>query len=326
MEIEDSCTNFDDNVSNDLWEATNDIDEKFGITTDSICQSSKRRTARNFKGRKTSTMTLRTRNSRKPDDDIPKPYSKPSLSENPKRKGTHKTKKILKPILRKTTAKKRVHVPRVKRKCDLCSFSTRQVPSFEQHMRLHETETDNQSKSLQCPNCPSKFSTQQFFNFHQNCHDGLYKLQCDVCSKLIMALSLEDHLKSHISSEGKEMSSLKIIYCQNCSFCCTSRQTYLNHLHRHKSKKTSGKFTCDICSEEFSMPKNLLDHFQEKHEGAVEKIACDFPNCGKEFPTKSYLIAHKFLHSKEKNLPCPFCEKKFARNELLKSMSVKLYM
>ncbi len=181
------------------------------------------------------------------------------------------------------------------RYCALCSFTTIQDPLFEQHLRKHENEDINtQPKSLQCIHCPSKFSTQQYFQFHLNCHTGLLKMRCDLCFKRIPVLSLAPHLKSHFPPD--EMKIAKIIYCQNCSFCCTSRQTYLTHLTRHKSKTCTGIFNCDICSEEFIKPSFLLKHYHDKHEETRENLPCDFPNCDRVLTSKSSLADHKYAH------------------------------
>lgn len=220
-----------------------------------------------------------------------------------------------KPVLKKR--KIIPHIPRKVRQCNLCPFRARLEPSFEQHMRHHENEADPQSKCLECPQCPSKFSTQQLFNFHQECHQGLHKLRCDICSKIIPPFSLADHLISHFPSDGGMEPPPKIIYCQNCSFCCTSRQTYLLHLNRHKCKITKGIFSCDICSEQFSMTNDLLKHLHDKHEGSVEKWPCDFPNCDKVLVSRNALVTHKWGHCREKIFNCLACDKKFASKLLL---------
>lgn len=257
-------------------------------------------------------MTLRTRtikNSSEPEVKVPKNSPIITKRQSPKMKN----KKI--PPKRVVLKKKPTHF-RTRRYCDLCPFNTQEEPSYEQHMLQHENEADSTSKSLECPDCPSKFSTKQLFNFHQRCHQGLYKMCCDICSKMVAVLSLADHLKSHFPPEGQE-TPVKIIYCQNCSFCCSSRQTYLVHLRRHCSKKIEGKFSCDICNEQFNKSIFLLNHFHDKHEGTLGKWRCDFPDCGKVYICKTSMKMHLMMHSKEKIFQCPSCDKNFKRKNHL---------
>lgn len=314
--VEEDFCDFEDDSSH-FWNGVDD-DDKDTLKLKTEVEENQPKTVNSKQRRRrprtqnqpkiTSRMTLRTRDSKKTSEIPTEPISM-SKKRNRNLKSIKKSKSLqlvakLPSIIRKTEFPVKKQNGKVIRYCELCPIKTREHPYFEQHIREHETE----EKTLQCPDCPLKFTTNQYLKFHQKCHQGLVKKTCDVCHKSIPVFSLADHLKSHFTPESPP----KIIYCQNCSFCCTKREVYLIHIRRHfAGRKVAGKFSCDICSKEYPNPRGLLKHFHEDHEGTLQKWTCDVPNCGKTFSCRQFLVTHKWMHSKEDSVPCPNCDKKF---------------
>jgi hypothetical protein len=127
-----------------------------------------------------------------------------------------------------------------------------------------------------------------------------------------------------VKSFGEERNEFSIFKCDFCHNCYNNT----NSLSRHKRIHTNPQI-CDFadCRKEFSTKSQLIYHKQSHKSKANRGVKCDFcpktyksiddknrhtnihinpklcdyPNCGKAFPTNSDLKNHRLIHSDE----CP---------------------
>ncbi|CAL8080183.1 unnamed protein product [Orchesella dallaii] len=202
------------------------------------------------------------------------------------KKTPEKQKKIRGPYKKIPSRKERSRF-----ECQLCSWKIKNIYRFEQHLRDHETE----DKGYTCDKCSKKFSGEQLYEFHQECHAGKHKILCEYCNLKFPPLTIEDHMKTH---------SEKVFPCNNCSYCCLTRDKLIEHLRKH----CSSVINCDVCAVPIKTRQKLLEHLHQEH-CVIEKVQCNFGNCKKSFLDPYNLWVHKNIHNKQ--FPCPLCEKTF---------------
>lgn len=87
---------------------------------------------------------------------------------------------------------------------------------------------------------------------------------------------------------------------------------------RHELKRTYSSSNVEGKSSTNTIDK--VDTTQEGHKRVrprLKNFVCTFPNCGKAFMDNAHLRDHLLVHSKRKDLKCPQCDKKYARQSAL---------
>ncbi|XP_055682118.1 zinc finger protein weckle-like [Lutzomyia longipalpis] len=90
---------------------------------------------------------------------------------------------------------------------------------------------------------------------------------------------------------------------------------------RKRSKISTDKENeCEFCSKKFCRRSVLKEHILEQHRPDELPHVCS--KCSRRFISKYKLKVHESTHLSEaerRNLPCPYCEKKFAKKFILQS-------
>jgi len=109
-----------------------------------------------------------------------------------------------------------------------------------------------------------------------------------------------------------------------CGFCAKILSTSLklrNHVSQHTNEN---HFQCQECDMSYSSRLRLKIHINDVHTKG-KRFPCQFPNCGKVFPSSNTLQNHLIRHDPESNLhtlvPCPICKAKYNKMSLKSHMN-----
>ena len=157
--------------------------------------------------------------------------------------------------IRHKNVKYSVHPKRYK--CALCEYSCDRRSTLKRHLKIHV-------KAYQCPRCLVRFSQKRVLRQH-------------FCTPIRDGMELEAKLVSNeMKAEQKELDSVQDIVipfvCKTCSFACTDRSLFFQHLAVHSIPKlgTSGKYKCKHCSKFFVRFSDMLKH-ERIHDSHLSK-------------------------------------------------------
>lgn len=241
--------------------------------------------------------------------------------------------------------------------CDSCNLLFTNDEELQEHRKTHVSKEDNLKKgkqnprNYQCPKCKKYYSYYNIMQAHSESCDGVKrhtrlsktKWKCKICNKYY---TTEKILKAHERTCVEPKDDLT---CVDCSTTFESTENYEDHMNRNgKCGKKYRVYSCEICSEQFGLIKELLNHcsdvhdldaksvkpfecskckvrfhggtnllqHQQYHEGNRSYI-CTF--CGKTFITKSDLTVHEYTHFNKRNYKCDLCDRAFNTNKNLRS-------
>ena len=197
--------------------------------------------------------------------------------------------------------------------CDLCTRAFSFRVSLEKHTKNHLGTSNGQAFKkvvkkrikFSCEMCSEVFTlTRKLKDHMKTVHDFHGKVKpfvCDVCKKAFsFRVSLEKHSKNHLGTSNGQAFK-KVI-------------------------KKRIKFSCEMCSEVFTLTRKLKDHMKTVHDfhGKVKPFVCDV--CKKAFSFKASYRKHIQNHSAPKPLqtstseeanmsigpyPCTMCDQQF---------------
>lgn len=165
-----------------------------------------------------------------------------------------------------------------------------------------------------CTECGEKFDKNVRLTDHKIKVHGEAKYECTICFKSFKrAFILRNHIKS-VHNKIKDYS------CDICSkqFILKRQLDYHNH-QKHSGTVATKDHKCDQCDKSFATPSNLSKH-KEIHISEEERIKKKHylcPHCGKTLLTLAGYNSHVFAHEGERNFECTTCQKKFmVKNQL----------
>lgn len=172
----------------------------------------------------------------------------------------------------------------------------------------YNDEVDKSEKPFACPECNKIFTQRSIFNEHMEMHAEQKPFKCEYCDKSFAA-------KSYLAKHEKIHSK-----CHTC-FCGKEfgqRKHYLQHLVTHNNEKP---YKCNTCKKSFNQKGHLkrhkIVHVSRVKQPQVNPEFCECTICGKTFAHKVSLKRHMLGHEGEKHFPCPNCDSKFVRNDIL---------
>ncbi|XP_077284276.1 uncharacterized protein LOC143909897 [Arctopsyche grandis] len=110
-----------------------------------------------------------------------------------------------------------------------------------------------------------------------------------------------------IREHMKTVHNTKIYICSPCGDVHTTKDSILEHLSQHVSKK--GEYQCDICSKVYESQTLLRKHQRFLHWRS-KNYHCNI--CNKKFGSKNLLEEHSNIHKGLKPYNCDMCGKNFS--------------
>jgi len=166
------------------------------------------------------------------------------------------------------------------------------------HQALHTGH-----KSLQCPECPAKFTLKSVLNNHiRGVHKKERPFACEVCGRKFSTSSNRGtHLRRHLNEFGFK--------CDVCQRRFVSLLQLKSHSKVHK--KCDGMQWCSKCSTRFPSVLFFERHYLKKHVGIDANVLhCIF--CKKVNPGRQTLEHHIFSHIREQPYFCKVCPESFS--------------
>ncbi|KAJ0170002.1 hypothetical protein K1T71_014608 [Dendrolimus kikuchii] len=176
--------------------------------------------------------------------------------------------------------------------CHLCERQFHVFRTLTTHLNEHYA-------NCICDICGKSFLNSKRLKVHKRTHEhGTYP--CKECGKVLKTkTSKANHMESAHSK--------RLIKCQ----ICFEPMKHYNERVKHMSlvHNITHKFTCPICSREYSIKHYLATHMRQTHGHKNKKCA----ECGMAFVTNHGLKKHMLKHSGVKAFSCDVCCKTYAR-------------
>lgn len=143
-------------------------------------------------------------------------------------------------------------------------------------MKQHLRTTEDEDKK--CDECPAYFENKTELIAHRLIHDQDSLFPCHHCCEVFGTDgALEDHLNP-----------------QNQPNKPSTRKRKRDEKPSIDDSKSRGKYSCDICSKEYTYIHYLKEHLK-KHSNNTLLHTCE--TCGHEFKLRQNLLAHQRIHT-----------------------------
>ncbi|XP_068960987.1 PR domain zinc finger protein 5 isoform X2 [Petaurus breviceps papuanus] len=184
--------------------------------------------------------------------------------------------------------------------CEVCNKSFKRIDQVAAHKIIH-----SEDKPYKCKLCGKGFAHRNVYKNHKKTHTGEKEKICPYCGqKFASNGTLRVHIRSHTGERPYQ--------CHYCDKAFSKNDGLKMHIRTHTREKP---YQCSQCIKAFSQKRGLDEHMRT-HTGE-KPFQCDV--CDLSFSLKKMLIRHKLTHNPNRPMAeCPFCHKKFTRNDYLK--------
>ncbi|KAJ8928891.1 hypothetical protein NQ314_018462 [Rhamnusium bicolor] len=211
--------------------------------------------------------------------------------------------------------------------CDRCRkyYTTKKI--LKAHKKRCRHEVDCKKTEYQCTSCNKYYISLKTLKDHykRGCKkeksDNVQVIFCKICDEYFKSLVV---LKQHILAEHKTSD----YHCLICVKNFDTKEVYDLHMtSEHVPKKigskrrgrvSTRKFTCEVCNEEFTLLKAIIEHCVNVHSmdrKMVRPYSCE--KCDNRFRSSTNLINHRLYHDRNRTNICSFCGKSFiTKNDL----------
>ncbi|CAH2987780.1 unnamed protein product [Chilo suppressalis] len=229
-----------------------------------------------------------------------------------------------------TRDKRRLGGTKLPHKCSVCKSSYKRGVDMRRHVTFNHTKPTFPTKCLQC-----KMTIRSWDSLHEHWkkHNGYYRCdRCEWVSHSLAAMTTHHH-RVHTTvyccntcdvtsrtlkefSEHYKQRHERII-CDHCGKSFIKKRTLEVHIKRHHTPAT-----CLECNKTYAHYHVLENHYRMYHpqkiraDNRTELAYC--VECDKQFPSvykyrRHLATAAKHTPPKPVRVPCPECDKVFAR-------------
>ncbi|XP_018565949.1 zinc finger protein 585A-like [Anoplophora glabripennis] len=218
--------------------------------------------------------------------------------------------------------------------CDKCLkyYSTQKI--LKAHKKKCEGERKCRKTEFQCTKCNKYYISLKTLKDHykRGCkkdrEDNSNVFFCKICDEYFKSVLI---LRQHVLSEHKTSEYI----CDICFVNFNTQEEYEIHNNakhalgsvkttKRKGRITSRRFTCEVCNEEFTLLKSVIEHcvnFHSMEEKSIRPYACE--KCDNRFRSSTNLINHTLYHDRNRTNICSFCGKSFiTKNDLTAHESI----
>ncbi|KAL7629920.1 UNVERIFIED_CONTAM: hypothetical protein RMT77_019961 [Armadillidium vulgare] len=191
--------------------------------------------------------------------------------------------------------------------CNICNFKTRDVDSYQKHVKIHLKRISKDERELKKSKQKKQICKTKTIKSRKIAKK---KYRCKKCSFVTDILeNMSNHIQTHNkssetdegsaidSSEGKlepeSLLSRTILSCNSCSFKTTLKIVFLKHKQSHTTSPP-GIFQCSECHFSTTKKKLLLSHLiNHAYKYLYRCTYCNFSS-----NNKATLRSHKNSHKK----------------------------
>ncbi|XP_028130240.1 zinc finger protein 569 isoform X1 [Diabrotica virgifera virgifera] len=209
--------------------------------------------------------------------------------------------------------------------CSTCGLSFHRQDNLRRHQRIHVKDEFGHI----CNVCGESFQEALDLLAHAEVHARILEYKCMICGE---NAEEENLLAVHV--QAKHGKNLPPHSCMLCGRSCKDRRTLLKHtwehskekmfactkcdktfhskarLKRHMFSHRNKVVTCDVCGDEFSDGRTLMNHRHSHSSVSGRQFPCR--ECGKTFGSRSSQQIHIRIHTGERPYGCKYCWKAFA--------------
>lgn len=190
--------------------------------------------------------------------------------------------------------------------CSLC----RKEFTYSHGLELHIRRVHTKQFDYHCEICKKGFIEKSQLREHMFTHVGERPFACNQCDKKYSTRSSLSSHKRYIHPAGNHPS----YDCHLCGFKFPYQTRLLSHLETHAGIR---KYLCDFCGTAFVTTSALRRHRKSHEPLAAHSRSKVCTICGSLYASTKSLHVHMRLHTGEKPVKCPECDKCFTQHSSL---------
>lgn len=200
--------------------------------------------------------------------------------------------------------------------CDKCDLTFKNAESLKRHIKTHfikseaisddeeyEGDSDRPKASvgdanLGCNVCGESFTEALDLLAHAEIHARFQPFKCLLCGETFFE---ENKIKMHLMENHRnEMTESS---CKLCGKQCRDQRSLIKHSWEHSREKNH---SCSKCGKTFHNKARLKRHISSHRN---KSVVCEI--CQEEFSDGRQLMNHRHSHTKSNQFPCTECGKTF---------------
>lgn len=195
--------------------------------------------------------------------------------------------------------------------CDKCDLTFKNTESLKRHIKTHfikseifsdyEDEKGTGTKTetnLGCNVCGESFTEALDLLAHAEIHARFQPFKCLLCGATFFE---ENKIKMHLMENHRD--EMTESACKLCGKQCRDQRSLIKHSWEHSREKNH---SCSKCGKTFHNKARLKRHIASHRN---KSVVCEI--CHEEFSDGRQLMNHRHSHTKSNQFPCTECGKTF---------------